>query len=132
MKTFTLILRVGSLVFFAVAALHLFLGLEADVLLGAKLPEAVIQDPALDSQNRFYGVAFSLYGVLLLVCATNIRQYATVLRCVLWVFLAAGAARLVSIALYGVPPAPVLALLAVELVLPPLLLVWLYKLEREG
>jgi hypothetical protein len=36
-----------------VGALHLILGLNADVLLGARLPALVIADPTLDSQNRF-------------------------------------------------------------------------------
>ena len=44
--------------FFIVGALHLTLGLNADVLLGAKVPAETLSDPALDSQNRFYGVAF--------------------------------------------------------------------------
>jgi len=132
MSTFTLILKAGSLVFFAAGSLHLFMGLGADVMLGANLPIEVIQDPALDSQNRFYGVAFMLYGVLLLVCASDLTKYATILRCVLWVFFAAGAARLISIALYGVPPVPVMGLLILELVIPPALIVWLGRLEHAG
>jgi len=31
----------------------------------AQTAASVIADPALDSQNRFYGVAFTLYGALL-------------------------------------------------------------------
>jgi hypothetical protein len=125
-------LKVVAPVFVAVGALHLALGVGADVLLGAKLPAEALGDPALDSQNRFYGVAFSLYGVLLYLCATDLRKFATVLRCVLWVFFAAGLARLVSIASHGVPPPPVLALLASELALPPLLHLWLSKALRAG
>jgi hypothetical protein len=104
----------------------------ADVLLGAKIPDAAISDPTLDSQNRFYGVSFTLSGVLLLLCASDIPRYATVLRCVLWVFFAAGIARLVSIAIYGFPSAPVVALLAVELVVPPTLVWWLSRVGRRA
>jgi hypothetical protein len=64
-------------VFLAVGALHLAIGVKADVLLGAKLPVEALADPTLDSQNRFYGVAFTLYGVLLFLCASNIPKYAT-------------------------------------------------------
>ena len=85
----------------------------------------------LDSQNRFYGVAFTLYGVLLFLCAADIRKYAMVLRCVLWVFFAAGLARLVSIATHGLPPPPVLTLLASELLAPPLIVWWLSNLENQ-
>lgn len=132
MQNLSLILKLSAPVFFSVGALHLIFGVGADVLLGANLSAETIADPALDSQNRFYGVAFTLYGVLLLVCASNIPKYATVLRSVLWVFFAAGVARFVSIAIYGVPPVLVLILLASELVLPPILALWLGRVLREA
>ena len=132
MRNLSLFLRVVAPVFFIVGALHLILGLNADVLLGAMVPAEALNDPALDSQNRFYGMAFTLYGVLLLLSATDLPKYATVLRCVLWVFFLSGVARLVSIATHGIPPAPVVLLLGSELVAPPLLLFWLSRVLHEG
>ena len=123
MRSLVLVLRLLAPVFFIVGALHLVLGLGADALLGAKVSAEAMTDPALDSQNRFYAVAFTLYGVLLFLCSTDIPKYATVLRCVLWVFFAAGLARFVSIALHGSPP-PMIWLLLVGEVLPPLPLAW--------
>jgi hypothetical protein len=105
------------------------------LLLGAKVPTAAISDPTLDSQGRFHGVYFThftLFGVLLLLCASDIPRYATVLRCVLWVFFAAGIARLVFIAIYGFPPAPVVALLVVEQVVPPALAWWLSRVGQSA
>jgi hypothetical protein len=126
------VLKVLAPIILLVSALHLALGAGADVLLGAKLPPAALVDPALDSQNRFYGVAFGLYGVLLYLCATDLPKYAAVLRCLLLVFLAGGFARLVSIATHGMPPPLVLVLLVTELVVPTLLLAWLSKVLREA
>lgn len=126
-----LFLKICGAVILAVGALHLVLGLNADVLLGARLSAATIADPALDSQNRFYGVTFALYGVLCFLCASDVTRYAPVLRCMIWVFFAAGCARLVSIAVHGMPPPPVIALLVVELVGPPLLARWLDKVVRD-
>jgi hypothetical protein len=126
----TAFLKLVAPVFALVGAVHLALGVGADVLLGAKLPPEALGDATLDSQNRFYGIAFTLYGVLLYLCATDLRKYATVLRCVIWVFFAAGVARLVSIATHGVPSALVLALLASELAMPPLLHLWLARALR--
>ena len=123
MRSLALVLKLLAPVFFIVGALHLVLGLGADVLLGAKVSAEAMTDPALDSQNRFYAVAFTLYGVLLFLCSTDIPKYAAVLRCVLWVFFAAGLARFVSIALHGSPP-PMIWLLLVAEVLPPPLLAW--------
>jgi Domain of unknown function (DUF4345) len=125
MQHLSLVLKLLAPVFLLVGALHLVFGVGADVLLGANVPVEAVGDPALDSQNRFYGVAFTLYGVLLWLVASNIPKYATVLRCVFWVFFAAGLARLVSIAIYGLPPPLVLTLLASEVILPPLLALWL-------
>ena len=44
-----------------VGALHLVLGLGADAMLGSEVAPQAMSDPGLDSQNRFYGVAFMLY-----------------------------------------------------------------------
>lgn len=130
MSPLALTLKLAAPIFFCVGALHLLLGVGAEVLLGAELPVEALADPALDSQNRFYGVAFTLYGVLLFLCATDLSKYATVFRCLIWVFFAAGVARLVSIATHGVPPPLVLGLLASELIAPPLLAWWLSRVER--
>jgi hypothetical protein len=64
--------------FLLVGVLHLVLGVRANVLLGARPPVDALADSALDSQNRLYGVAFSLHGVLLYLCATDLPRYATV------------------------------------------------------
>ena len=127
MRSLVLVLKLLAPVFFIVGALHLVLGLGADALLGAKVSTEAMTDPALDSQNRFYAVAFTLYGVLLFLCSTDIPKYATVLRCVLWVFFAAGLARFVSIALHGSPPPMIWLLLVGEVVPPPLLAWWLSR-----
>jgi len=132
MPSLVTFLKMVAPVFLVVGAIHLVFGVGADAMLGAKLPTEALTDSALDSQNRFYGVAFSLYGVLLYLCATNLPRYATVLRCVLWVFFAAGLARLVSIAIHGIPPLSIVALLATEITLPPLLHLWLSRTLRLG
>jgi hypothetical protein len=127
MRTLRIVLKCLAPVIVLVGILHLVLGLGADVMLGAKITPEVLSDPALDSQNRFYGVSFTIYGVLCYLCATDLPKYATVLRCILAVFFAAGLARLVSIATHGLPPLPVLVLLSSELLAPPLLLWVLWK-----
>lgn len=131
MRTLVIILKLFAPIFFVVGALHLTLGIGADALLGAELPAAAPLDPALDSQNRFYGVTFTLYGVLLFLCATNLPHYTTVLRCVLWVFFAGGVARIVSMVVVGMPPPLIMILFVSEVLLPPLLLWWLARVEKD-
>jgi hypothetical protein len=120
-------LKLAAPIILIVGGMHLVLGVQADVLLGAKIGLEVLRDPVLDSQNRFYGIVFTVYGFLLFLCATDLEKYQTVLRILLWVFFAAGCARLVSIATHGLPSELVLMLLATELVLPPICILWLKK-----
>src|SRR5436190_24306727 len=122
MQLFPRALKILGVLFLLPCILHLTLGLGADTMLGAQVPKAAASDPGLDSQNRFYGVIFSLYGILLIACASDVAKYAMILRILLWVFFAGGIARLVSLALHGMPPAAIVVLLITELAIPPLLL----------
>ena len=122
-------LKIIAPVFFLVGALHLIFGVNADIMLGANLSDSAITDPVLDSQNRFYGTVFALYGAVFYICAQDIQKYLTLLHCALGIFFAGGLARIVSIAVYGLPSALVLGLLATELLLPPLFLYWHGKHE---
>lgn len=126
-QSLSLALKALAPIFLAVSLLHLWFGLAADAMLGASVSAETLTDPTLNSQNRFYGVAFALYGVLLLISATDIVKYQSILRAVLWVFFAAGAARIIAIVTHGVPTTPVLLLLGSELLLPPILLIWLRR-----
>jgi len=123
-------LRVMSLVFFAAGAMHLTMGLSADVSLGAEVSATTLRDAGLDSQNRFYGTCFMLYGVVLLYAATDLTRYLPILRAALWLLIAAGLARLLSVWLYGWPSVMINVLLALELLLPPLVLIWLKTAGR--
>lgn len=124
MQAFALFLKLLAPVPIIVGLLHVTMGLGTDVLLGATVPPDTLRDPVLDSQNRFYGAIFMAYGPLLFLCAQDIRKHALLLRIVgAFVFLG-GVARLVSVALYGLPSVPVVGLIAIELIGIPLLLVW--------
>ncbi|MDE0856456.1 MAG: DUF4345 domain-containing protein [Nevskia sp.] len=124
MRAFILVLRLLAAVAVAVGLLHLLIGLHADTLLGARLPAQVLADPVLDSQNRFYGTTFIGYGALIFLCAADLRRYAAVLALVAGFVALGGVARLLSIALHGMPPPPVLGLTLLELLGMPALLLW--------
>lgn len=125
---FVIVLKVMGAGIIGAGSMHIIFGLSADQMLGAIVSEQSLTDPVLDSQNRFYGAAFTLYGVLLFVISQNLSQYAQILRCLLWVFLGAGLVRVISVILFGWPQPFVILLMAVELVLPALLLVWFSRI----
>lgn len=122
MSAFARTLRFLAPVILAVALAHLLLGTRAEALLGARLPSEVALDPVLDSQDRFYGVAFAVFGVLLWQCAADLVKYQSILRSMFWVFFAAGCARFVSFFIAGWPGPFITGLWALELLAPPLLL----------
>ncbi len=130
MRSFSIALRVLALILILVAALHLSMGTMAEVLLGASLKVGPL-DPVLDSQDRFYGTAFVIYGVLLWVCAKDVTKYALILRCVFWCCFVAGLARLVSFLVVGPPSGIVMFLWFTEVAMPPLMLLWLSNVLQK-
>lgn len=108
--------------------LHVALGVAGDSLIGAPVPAVI--DASLDSQNRFYGASFAIYGALLWYCARDVRAHAGLLKIVLALFFFGGFARGLSALQYGLPSPPIIALWAVELLVPPLLFIWLARQAR--
>ena len=131
MRLLALVLKCFAPVFILVALLHLMLGLKADVLLGAVVPTQVLAEASLDSQNRFYGAVFALYGVVLYLCARDLRRYESFFKAAVWVLFLGGLARLVSWSTHGAPAPLVVMLAASELLIPPLLLIWYAKVKNE-
>lgn len=130
MKTLEFALRLLAPIFYAVAALHLVFGLNADGMLGAVVSPEVVSEPSLSSQNRFYGVAFALYGVVLQLCARDLRANEALFKATMCVFFLAGAARVVPWLQYGAPAPLVVVLLLSELLAPVALLVWYARAKR--
>lgn len=124
MHFFCLALRLFASGIVVVSALHLFLGLGAEALLGAAVPPAAYVEPSLDSQNRFYGVSFALYAGALYLCSRDLPRFEPLLKLTLIIFFLGGLARLVSWAARGAPTFPIVVLACSELLLPPLLWLW--------
>lgn len=130
MNIFKWTLRVIGSAIILIALGHIVLGPYSEVLLGSNISAASMLDPTVDSQNRFYGTVFSLFGVLLILCSRKILAHKTILYLLFWVFFAGGIARLVSISVVGSPPLLVNMLTGIELILPLMLITWLRLLEK--
>ena len=118
-----LFLRLFAITCTLVGLLHIIFGLGADNMLGAGLAPEVVSNPTLDSQNRFYGATFLLFGWVTWLCAGDIRAHQRLLTGAMAVFFLGGIARLISFAFFGQPSAPVIGLLLIELILPPIVLI---------
>jgi Domain of unknown function (DUF4345) len=119
----SLALRFIGAVCIAVALVHGLLGVGGDWVLG--ITNAPPIDPSLDSQNRFYGVAFGLNGVLLWMGGGDVRRFAPVLKTMFAVIFLAGCARGLAVIAHGWPQPQIMGLWASELLLPPFLWLWL-------
>jgi hypothetical protein len=116
--------KVVGAVIVLIGCLHVALGLGADKLLDPSVPTDAVSHPSLDSQNRFYGAAFAIFGVLLWMCSTDMTRYADVFRALMIVFFIGGLTRIVSFVVRGRPSLQIIGLAALELAAPPLLLWW--------
>ena len=102
-------------------------GVSAEPLLGSAISETSLTDPNLDSQNRFYGAAFSLFGVVWWFSSNDIPRYQALLAASYLVFFIAGISRIISVFVWGLPSIAVLMLLLIELILPPIMYIWLRR-----
>jgi hypothetical protein len=110
---------------------HAFVGVRGDWIIGLVPPDTV--EPSLDSQNRFYGTAFLLHGVLLIYCARDLIRFADILRIVFVVMFFAGCVRGLAVLANGWPTLMVSALGMSEVLLPPIAWFWLTNaLDRVG
>jgi hypothetical protein len=119
-----ILLRALSLFIIFVGCLHGVFALSADAMLGINIPAAMLDDPSMNSQNRFYGVSYALYGVLLWICAADLKRYGPLFKTLLLMTFVGGLSRIVSVILLGWPVPMIVALALSELSLPPILLRW--------
>jgi Domain of unknown function (DUF4345) len=119
-----LFLRIMAITILLAGSSHLLLGVGAEALLGAKLSAETLAEPSFNSQNRFYGTSYMLYGILLWVCTRDMDRYALIFRILLWMTFAAGVTRIISVALHGWPSPTIIALAVSELLLPAFVFWW--------
>ncbi len=122
---FVIALRAVGLACLLAGLIHASLGVGGDWVLGI-VPARPI-DPSLDSQNRFYGTAFALYGVIFWVGSSDLNRYAPILKCAIGLLFLAGVARVLAALIHGWPTPQVIGLWVLELAAP---LFWLW-LNRE-
>ena len=103
MTAYALTLRLLAVGVFGVSLVHIVFGVGSEPFLGSGVSAASQLDPNLDSQNRFYGAAFSLFGVVFWIASSDLERYRRLLELALLVFFLAGATRLISIVIIGWP-----------------------------
>lgn len=121
-----MIIRGGALVILAACAVHGFLGIAGEALVGATVSAETAANASLDSQNRFYGITTAFLAYVLWQATRDPGRYMKLLKAALVTLAVAGLFRVLSVAIVGWPSAIIVALGAVELVVPSLMLLWLW------
>ncbi|CAL9675664.1 hypothetical protein SUDANB105_07863 [Streptomyces sp. enrichment culture] len=103
-----------------------------DVVAGpAALPGHPEVSTTVDSNYRFFAGVWSMLGLVLLGLARRVQTNGPGLRVVFAAVFLGGLARLVSFLTVGAPHPLHTAFIGVELLLPPLLLVWHSRVARS-
>ncbi len=79
-------------------------------------------DPTMDSEDRFYATQFLAFGAVVLSCVPGVEGKTERVRWLALAFFAGGLARLASMAAVGLPNAFFLAMTALELTIPALMI----------
>jgi hypothetical protein len=85
----------------------------------------------VDSEYRFYGAWYHVFGLLMLRAARRPHGDATMVRACAFGFLVAASGRALSMRSRGRPHPSQVALMAVELAVPAVLLPWHARAQRS-
>jgi len=92
----------------------------------------VVPNIALDSNLRFFSGVWLGLGIALFAILRRIEEHGAVFR-VLWgAIFVGGMGRLLSFIDVGMPPAPFVAVLVLEIVGAPLFVWWHHRLTKDG
>lgn len=127
MLIFKLIVWLLGLIAIGTGIMDFWHGVAAQEALGAQLGEG-FGDPALNNIFRFFAAIWIGFGVFLILFTTDLAKYYAALVVAFLVTVLGGIGRLMSIVQFGVVEGRQQmswAIVGIELVLVPALLVWL-------
>jgi hypothetical protein len=102
-----------------------------NALVGNHYPLTGAWPATMDSELRFYAAFWGTYGVLLLAAARDLDKWMKHVPLLAAVFFAGGVGRALSLATVGAPHPAFTLLMAIELILPPVLVALWYAIGRE-
>jgi hypothetical protein len=132
MRALIILVRLLCLIPLGTGALDLLLGGRALSTVGTQLTAEALADPSLNSQLRFFGAIWLGFGVLLWHASSDLKAHATGFRLLCAALILSGIGRLISLLQLGVPAAPFVAAMGVELVVMPAVLWWHWYLLRQS
>jgi hypothetical protein len=103
-----------------ISLVHIFFG-------SASIPGSVQVNATMDSEDRFYASMFTGFGVTLIWTSFNLQARTKVFHALMATFFLGGVARIISVTAVGWPGALFTFLGSLELLVPPLLWLWVRR-----
>jgi hypothetical protein len=113
-RVFEVYLALFGVIVIAISLAHLAVGPQA--IIGG-----VAVNPTMDGEDRFFAGVFLCFGIALLWCARDVQHKRMYINFIAAAFFLGGIGRLLAVIFAGVPHPFYVAMVAVELVLPPLM-----------
>lgn len=110
-KALQIFLASFGVVVIGISLLHIVLG-------PAAIPGGVPVNATMDSEDRFFATLFMAYGAALLWCVKDIQRKGVYVKLLALIFFVGGLARVVSVFAVGLPNTFFIAMTALELGLP--------------
>ena len=124
MNVLVIVVRVFCLLPFATGLADLILGPRVFGPLGLTFPAEIMSNPALNSQIGFWGAIWFGMTLLLWKCTTDLVKNRDWFYLLCGILFMSGVARAIAAIQFGLPPAPLSAAMALELIGIPLVLLW--------
>lgn len=124
MRALVIAIRVFCLLPFATGLADLVFGARVFATTGLTLPAAITSSPALNSQIGFWGAIWFGTALLLWKCTTDLVGHRDWFYLLCGILFLSGVGRAIAAVRFGLPPAPLLGAMLLELIGMPLAILW--------
>jgi hypothetical protein len=126
------VLAILGLIPILTGGLDFVLGARSLHVVGSLMPLDAVNDVVLDSQIRFLAAIWLGVGIILYWVIPSIDRQTTLFRLLMCGIFLGGIGRMSSAVLVGIPPVQFLAVIVLELVGVPILILWQSALSKSN
>jgi Domain of unknown function (DUF4345) len=126
------VLAILGLIPILTGGLDLILGARSLRVVGSSMPLGNLNDVVLDSQIRFLAAIWFGVGIILYWVIPSIDKQTTLFRLLMGGIFLGGIGRMSSAVLVGIPPVQFIAVIVLELIGVPILVLWQSALSKSN
>jgi Domain of unknown function (DUF4345) len=130
-RALQIVLAILGLIPILTGGLDLILGARSLQVVGSLIPLDVVNDVVLDSQIRFLATIWFGVGIIFYWIIPSIDRQTTLFRLLMGGIFLGGIGRISSAILVGIPPVQFIAVILLELLGVPILILWQSVLSKS-